>query len=132
MTLQAAVDAWTSRYIKSKEASLARLMGVLSPPDERRHRLIASLARRLLPLQFDTELLLGSGRGRRSEIARKSPCEETPAPPPIHAGPTASPPPLSRDRAEGEAVICGDIWLRTPSNAVVRRWLCVFRHTTTG
>ena len=44
MNLQAAVDAWTSRYIKSREASLARLMGALSPPDERRHRLIASLA----------------------------------------------------------------------------------------
>jgi hypothetical protein len=44
MSLQAAVDAWTSRYIKSREASLARLMGALSPPDERRHRLIASLA----------------------------------------------------------------------------------------
>jgi hypothetical protein len=44
MSLHAAVDAWTSRYIRSKEASLARLMGALSPPDERRHRLIAGLA----------------------------------------------------------------------------------------
>ena len=44
MNLQAAVDAWTSRYIKSKEASLARLMGALSPLDERRQRLIARLA----------------------------------------------------------------------------------------
>ena len=43
MSLQAAVDAWTSRYIKSREASLARLMGASSPPDERRHRRIASL-----------------------------------------------------------------------------------------
>jgi hypothetical protein len=43
MNLQAAVDAWTSRYIKSREASLARLMGALSPPDERRYRLIAGL-----------------------------------------------------------------------------------------
>jgi hypothetical protein len=43
MNLQAAVDAWTSRYIKSREASLARLMAALSPPDERRHRLIAGL-----------------------------------------------------------------------------------------
>ena len=43
MTLQAAVDAWTSRYIRSKEASLARLTGALSPPDERGHRLIAGL-----------------------------------------------------------------------------------------
>ena len=41
MSLQAAVDAWTSRYIKSRQASLARLM---DPPDERRQRLIASLA----------------------------------------------------------------------------------------
>jgi hypothetical protein len=40
MNLQAAVDAWTSRYIKSREASLARLMGTLS---ERRHRLTAGL-----------------------------------------------------------------------------------------
>ena len=44
MSLQAAVDAWTSRYIKSRQASLARLMGALNPPDERRQRLIASLA----------------------------------------------------------------------------------------
>jgi hypothetical protein len=44
MNLQAAVDAWTSRYIKSKEASLARLMGALRPLDERRQRLIARLA----------------------------------------------------------------------------------------
>jgi hypothetical protein len=44
MTLQAAVDAWTSRYIRSKEASLARLTGALSPPDEQRHRLIAGLS----------------------------------------------------------------------------------------
>ena len=43
MNLQAAVDAWTSRYIKSREASLARLMEALSPPDERRYRLIAGL-----------------------------------------------------------------------------------------
>jgi hypothetical protein len=42
MNLQAAVDAWTSRYIRSKEASLARLMGMLSPLDDR--RLIARLA----------------------------------------------------------------------------------------
>ena len=35
MNLQAAVDAWTSRYIRSKEASLARLMGMLSPLDDR-------------------------------------------------------------------------------------------------
>jgi hypothetical protein len=44
MTLQAAVDTWTSLYIKSKEASLARLRGTLARPGERRHRLIASLA----------------------------------------------------------------------------------------
>jgi hypothetical protein len=44
MSLQAAVDAWTSRYIKSRQASLARLMGALSPSDERRQRLIANLA----------------------------------------------------------------------------------------
>jgi hypothetical protein len=44
MNLQAAVDAWTSRYIKSREASLARLMGALSSPDERRRGLIAGLA----------------------------------------------------------------------------------------
>jgi hypothetical protein len=44
MNLQAAVDAWTSRYIKSKEASLARLMGTLTPLDERRQRLITRLA----------------------------------------------------------------------------------------
>jgi hypothetical protein len=43
MSLQAAVDAWTSRYIKSKEARLTRLMGALGPPDERRQRLIARL-----------------------------------------------------------------------------------------
>jgi hypothetical protein len=43
MSLQAAVDAWTARYIKSREASLARLMAALSPPSERRHRLIAGL-----------------------------------------------------------------------------------------
>jgi hypothetical protein len=43
MSLQAAVDAWTSRYIKSREASLARLTGALNAPDERRHRLIAGL-----------------------------------------------------------------------------------------
>jgi hypothetical protein len=43
MSLQAAVDG-TSRYIRSKEASLARLMEELSPPDERRHRLVAGLS----------------------------------------------------------------------------------------
>jgi hypothetical protein len=43
MSLQAAVDAWTARYIKSREASLSRLMAALSPADERRHRLNAGL-----------------------------------------------------------------------------------------
>jgi hypothetical protein len=38
MSLQTAVDVWTARYIKSREASLARLMGALSPPDKQRQR----------------------------------------------------------------------------------------------
>jgi hypothetical protein len=41
---------------------------------------------------------------RRSEIARTSHRDETSAPSPIHAGPTPSPSPLGRDRAEGEEV----------------------------
>jgi hypothetical protein len=44
MSLQTAVDAWTSRYIKSRQVSLARSMGALSPPDQRRQRLIVSFA----------------------------------------------------------------------------------------
>jgi hypothetical protein len=43
MSLQATVDAWTSRYIRSKEASLARLMAALSPPDRCRQVRIADL-----------------------------------------------------------------------------------------
>jgi hypothetical protein len=60
MSLQTAVDAWTSRYIKSKEASLARLMGALSPPVSEGIAL-SSLCRQLLPLQSGTELLSASG-----------------------------------------------------------------------
>jgi hypothetical protein len=41
---------------------------------------------------------------RRSEIARTSHRDETSAPSPIHGGPTPSPSPLGRDRAEGEEV----------------------------
>jgi hypothetical protein len=41
MSLQAAVDAWTAWYIKSREANRSRLIGVSSFPDERRHHLIA-------------------------------------------------------------------------------------------
>jgi hypothetical protein len=43
MSLQTAVDVWTASYIKSREASLARLMGALSPPDKQRQRAIAIL-----------------------------------------------------------------------------------------
>jgi hypothetical protein len=43
MSLQAAVDAWTARFIKSREASLSRLMAAMGPVDERRRRLNAVL-----------------------------------------------------------------------------------------
>ena len=43
MSLQTAVDVWTASYIKSREASLVRLMGALSPPDKQRQRAIAIL-----------------------------------------------------------------------------------------
>ena len=44
MSLQTAVDVWTARYIKSREASLARLMGALSPPDKQRRAIVILVA----------------------------------------------------------------------------------------
>jgi hypothetical protein len=38
-----AVDIWTAKYLTSRRASLSRLEGALSPPDEVRIRRIASL-----------------------------------------------------------------------------------------
>jgi hypothetical protein len=38
-----AVDIWTAKYLTSRRASLFRLLGALSPPDEVRMRRIASL-----------------------------------------------------------------------------------------
>jgi hypothetical protein len=39
------VDLWTAKYLKSRRASLARLEGAVSPPDEIRKRQIAQLRR---------------------------------------------------------------------------------------
>jgi hypothetical protein len=38
-------DLWTAKYLKSGRASLARLEGAVSPPDEIRKRRIAQLRR---------------------------------------------------------------------------------------
>jgi hypothetical protein len=38
-------DLWTAKYLKSRRASLARLEGAVSPPDEIRKRRIAQLRR---------------------------------------------------------------------------------------
>jgi hypothetical protein len=61
MSLQTAVDAWTARYIKSREASLARLMGALSPPDEQRQRAIAILVASIAAAKRHRAAWSGSG-----------------------------------------------------------------------
>jgi len=58
MSLQATVDAWTSRYIRSKEASLARLVGALSRPISE-YAVVSLSWRPQSQLQSGTERRLG-------------------------------------------------------------------------
>jgi hypothetical protein len=53
------VDLWTAKYLKSRRASLARLQGAVSPPDEIRKRRIAQLHRDIAAVEGHRAVFLG-------------------------------------------------------------------------
>jgi hypothetical protein len=54
-----AVDIWTAKYLTSRRASLSRLEGALTPPDEVRMRRIANLRQAIADVERHRAVFVG-------------------------------------------------------------------------